>query len=257
METLVIALAALLASGLTLFSGFGLGTLLMPVIALFFPVDVAIGITAVVHFANNLFKLGIMGWGADKKTVVRFGVPAVAAAFAGAWLLGQLNSLPPLLEYSLGGKMMAISPIKLVIGILILVFAALELSPAFAAVAIDPKYLALGGCISGFFGGLSGNQGAFRSMFLLKTGLSKEQFIATGVVVAAMVDLTRLLVYGRDLTAAGRSIDWVLVAVTCGSAFVGAAVSARMARSMTFRSIQLIIAVLLIIVALGLIGGVL
>ena len=36
MEWLVIGIAALLTSMLTLFSGFGLGTLLMPVMALFF-----------------------------------------------------------------------------------------------------------------------------------------------------------------------------------------------------------------------------
>jgi len=34
MELLIVCIAALLASALTLFSGFGLGTLLMPVVAL-------------------------------------------------------------------------------------------------------------------------------------------------------------------------------------------------------------------------------
>lgn len=46
--------------------------------------------------------------------------------------------------------------------------------------------------MSGFFGGLSGNQGAFRSAFLIKAGLSKDAYIATGVVAAVIVDLTRL-----------------------------------------------------------------
>ena len=42
MHYLIICLCAFLASGLTLFSGFGLGTLLLPVMALFFPIDAAI-----------------------------------------------------------------------------------------------------------------------------------------------------------------------------------------------------------------------
>jgi hypothetical protein len=46
---LVIAATALIVSGLTLFSGFGLGTILMPAFALFFPLTVAIAATAVVH----------------------------------------------------------------------------------------------------------------------------------------------------------------------------------------------------------------
>ena len=39
MEYLVVCTVALVVSGLTLFSGFGLGTVLMPALALFFPVD--------------------------------------------------------------------------------------------------------------------------------------------------------------------------------------------------------------------------
>ena len=64
-EYVVVCLVALLGSGLTLFSGFGLGTLLLPVFALFFPVEVAIAATAVVHFLNNLFKLSLLGRNAD------------------------------------------------------------------------------------------------------------------------------------------------------------------------------------------------
>ena len=57
MEYLVIAVAALVVSMMTFFSGFGLGTLLLPVFALFFPVEIAVATTALVHLANNLFKL--------------------------------------------------------------------------------------------------------------------------------------------------------------------------------------------------------
>ncbi|MEZ4804275.1 MAG: hypothetical protein R2852_01970 [Bacteroidia bacterium] len=53
----------------------------------------------------------------------------------------------------------------------------------------------IGGLISGFFGGLSGNQGALRSMFLLKSGLNKEAYIATGILIAFAVDITRLSVF--------------------------------------------------------------
>lgn len=72
-ELVLIGATALLASGLTLFSGFGLGTLLMPVFALFFPVAVAIAATAVVHLANNLFKLALLARLADWRVVLRFG----------------------------------------------------------------------------------------------------------------------------------------------------------------------------------------
>ncbi|MBF0257915.1 MAG: sulfite exporter TauE/SafE family protein [Desulfamplus sp.] len=255
METIIIATTALFASGLTLFSGFGLGTLLMPVVALFFPVEVAIGITAMVHFANNIFKLGLLGLNAHKATVIKFGIPAVISAFAGAFLLGWLSSLQPVFEYSLMGKTLMVMPVKLIIGILIIIFVGLELSPSFSSLTLDRKFLPFGGCISGFFGGLSGHQGAFRSMFLIKAGLSKEQFIATGVVLAVMVDLSRMIIYGWDAVVSGKSVEWTLVSVAAISAFVGAFVGVRLMKKMTIRSIQILVSALLIIVAVGMISG--
>ena len=47
MSFLIVCITALLASGLTLFSGFGLGTVLLPAFAIFFPIEVAVAMTAV------------------------------------------------------------------------------------------------------------------------------------------------------------------------------------------------------------------
>ena len=84
MDYLIVCIAALVASGLTFFSGFGLGTLLLPTFVLFFPLPSAVAMTAVVHLLNNLFKLVLVGRHADKDVVVRFGAPAVVSAFVGA-----------------------------------------------------------------------------------------------------------------------------------------------------------------------------
>jgi len=199
MEYFVVCLAALMASGLTLFSGFGLGTVLMPVLAMFFPVPVAVGAAAIVHLANNLFKLLLVGRSANKSVVVRFGVPAVIAALWGASLLTYVSSVPVIASYRLGGDVHEITVIKLMVGSLIVFFSCLELIPAFARISIDRRYMALGGILSGFFGGLSGNQGALRSVFLIRAGLKKEEFIGTNVVLAVMVDFGRLIVYGAGL----------------------------------------------------------
>lgn len=255
MDILIIASASLLASCLTLFSGFGLGTLLMPVVALFFPLDVAIGITAMVHFANNIFKLGLLGLKADRSVLLRFGLPAVLAALIGAVLLGHLMALPPWLAYELAGRTLLVEPVKLVVGLLIVLFVGLELSPAFSAKSFDRKYLPWGGLISGFFGGLSGHQGAFRSMFLIKAGLGKEQFVATGIVLAVMVDMTRLAIYGWESSLSSRHIDWLLVGIATLSAFSGAFIGARLIKKMTIDAIQRIVSGLLIVVAGGLISG--
>jgi uncharacterized membrane protein YfcA len=101
MDYAVIILAASLTAVLTFFSGFGLGTLLMPVFALFFPLPPAIAATALVHLANNLLKAGLVARHADRRVLLRFALPAIPAAFLGVALLERLGDLPPLHAYVL------------------------------------------------------------------------------------------------------------------------------------------------------------
>ncbi|MDR4470873.1 MAG: sulfite exporter TauE/SafE family protein [Nitrospira sp.] len=257
MDLLIVCIASLLASGLTLFSGFGLGTLLMPVVALFFPLELAIAMTAMVHLANNLFKIGLLGRKADHSVLLKFGLPAIGAALVGAALLLYLGEAEPIYDYEAFGSNQQVSVLKLVIGSLIVLFAVLELSSTFAKTALHRKWLPVGGVISGFFGGLSGHQGAFRSMFLIKAGLQKEAFVATGVVLAVMVDIARMVIYGTDISTQGDTVEWTLVIGASISAFVGASVGAKVLQKVTLRSVQLIVSALLIVVGVGLIAGVL
>ncbi len=257
MEILIVSIVALMASALTLFSGFGLGTLLMPVVAIFFPLEIAIAITAMVHLANNVFKVALLGRQADHSTLIRFGIPAVLCAFLGAFVLSWLSGMEPFFAYIAFEKQLLVSPIKLIVGLLILIFVLLELSPKFSAVKFDKKYLPFGGAISGFFGGLSGHQGAFRSMFLLKAGLTKEKFVATGVMLAVMVDISRMAMYGWEMSAQRQEIEWQLVIAASLSAFVGAYFGVRLLKKITIRTIQIAVSALLVIISLGLISGLL
>lgn len=84
MSYIVICTVALLASGLSFFSGFGLGTLLLPAFALFFAVEKAVALTAIVHFLNGVFKLVLVRRHIDRGVVMRFGLPAILSSLAGA-----------------------------------------------------------------------------------------------------------------------------------------------------------------------------
>ncbi len=259
MELVLIGLAALLTSGLTLFSGFGLGTILMPVFALFFPLPLAIAATAVVHFANNLFKLGLLARQADWSIVAKFSVPAAMAAILGAASLTFFDRLPALWQYTLAGSDYEVTPMKAVIGSLIVLFALLELSPRFQALTLPPRWLPVGGALSGFFGGLSGNQGALRSAFLMKAGLSKEAFVATGGVSAVIVDAVRLTVYGTAMFS-GQLVQaqalMLPVAVGTVCAFIGAFVGKRLLQKVTLRAVQFIVAIAMLMIGLALVAGV-
>lgn len=256
MEYIIISIAALIASGLTLFSGFGLGTLLVPVFVLFFPVEVAIALVAIVHFLNNLFKLGLLGRHADRMAVLKFGAPAIISAFAGAQVLLFLSGLAPLISYSLFGYELQVTPVKLIIATLMIFFALFDLVPAFEKVTFDAKFLPLGGILSGFFGGLSGHQGALRSAFLIKYGLSKEAFIATGVVVAVLVDISRISVYLYNFAWAGISANLPILFTATIAAFLGAFIGNRLLKKVTIRIVQVIVAAMLFLIAIALGMGV-
>ncbi len=256
---LFVAVAAFLAAGVTMYSGFGLGTLMLPVFALFFPVEIAVVATALVHGANNVFKVSLLGRYADWAVVVRFGLPAIAAAIAGAVVLGWISRFNIDLQYGFAGFTAEISPVKAVIGFLMLAFALFEILPRFRAFEFDRRYLPLGGVLSGFFGGLSGHQGALRSAFLAKSGLTTERFVGSNAVIGLFVDLTRITVYGLMLRFAGsRFTDfdaWPVVIVGSLAAFAGVLVSKRFLHKVKMPSVQTLVGVLLFGVAIGLITG--
>lgn len=179
---------------------------------IFFPVDLAIALTGVVHFFNNIFKLVLVGRHADKQVLLRFGIPAVVAAIIGSWLLLNIAEWEPLFTYQLGERVISVYPMKFIVSVLLMIFATIDLIPYFSKLQFDKNKLPLGGALSGFFGGLSGNQGALRSAFLIKAGLSKEAFVGTAVVVSTFVDFTRLSVYATRFTTSGLTENLLLVA---------------------------------------------
>lgn len=257
MTYLIVCAVAFAASALTFFSGFGLGTLLLPAFALFFAVEHAVALTAVVHFLNGSFKLALVWRHVSWPVVLRFGLPALVAAFAGAWLLLWLADAKPLVSYSLFGRSVSVAPAKLTVGVLLLLFACAELLPSFRKVSFPPRYLPLGGLLSGFFGGLAGMQGALRSAFLIKSGLTKEAYVATGAAIAFLIDVSRLAVYYQLIATYQAEFDHALLAAAVAAALLGSLLGNRYLPKATLGGIQAIVAVLLFVVALGLVSGIL
>lgn len=249
---LVVPVVALGASLLTLISGFGLGTLLLPVFALFFPLDVAILLTAMVHLLNNLFKLGLLARHIRWPVVLRFGIPGMVGAFIGARLMRSLSAQEPLYQ----GVSHPVDVLDLAIAAAMLVFGAFELSKTLNALSLPPRWMVPGGLLSGFFGGFSGHQGALRSLFLLRAGLGKENFIATGVAIACLVDITRLPVYiGGGLLDTLRT-QWPLLLATTVAAFAGAWWGKKLIPKVTMRGVQVAVGLLMVTIAGMLASGV-
>jgi len=225
MMEILIGISAFLFSLLTFYSGFGLGTVLLPLLGIYFDLPIAVLLTALVHLCNNLFKLMLIYKSIQLNTLTKFLMFAVPAGILGAYLLSLADYRFILFSFELLGKTCYIKPLNLTLGLLMLLFGVWELVPRLAALSLPPQWLPLGALLSGFFGGLSGHQGAFRSVVLRRSGLSKEAFIATGVAIACVIDMVRIPFYWPQ-TDVLNNVNWIshFLAALIGAlfgAFVG------------------------------------
>ena len=151
MEIIVISIVAFLVAILTFFSGFGLGTILTPVFMFFFPVELSIALTGVVHFFNNIFKIILVGRQANREALLKFGLPAVIAALVGSIILINIADAPALFTYSLGESLIEVSTVKFIISILLIIFASMDLIPFFRELTFDKNKLPIGGYFEWIF----------------------------------------------------------------------------------------------------------
>ena len=150
------------------------------------------------------------------------------------------------------GRQMQVHPLNLTIAILIIIFTLFEVIPKLKNWSVDKKYVPIGGLLSGFFGGLSGHQGALRSAFLIRMGLSKESFIASGVLIACFIDVVRLGVYSRHFAQDGLTENAAVLISATLSAFVGAYFGSKLLKKLTLETVQVMVAIGLFFLAIAL-----
>jgi uncharacterized membrane protein YfcA len=213
----------------------------------------AVAAVAAVHLFHNLGKFILLRSHVDRRVLVQFGAPALAAAALGAWGLAWLTDLPELGNWSLFGKTFSLCPLKLVIGLSLAVFSGWELLGGGGGVRGVPLWA--GGLASGLLGGLTGHQGAVRSAFFLGKDLPKETFIATGAAEACAVDITRIAVYVQLFHSLGGSIPWPVVGAGIVGAAVGLSVGRIGLRNAPARTFRKIIGIALMVFGLGLASG--
>ena len=178
-ELLLVAIGSFLAAALTVPAGFGLSTILTPLVLLLMGPHEAVAVVAVVHGAHNAGKFAALRESVDFEAFRRYGVWLVLGAILGAALQ---NEVPQ-------------KPLLALIGAFLVSLPLLSMSEGWTGYRIPEANDSLGGCGSGFMGGLTGHQGALRAMFLTRRLPDKMTYAATASVLALCVDLSRVPVY--------------------------------------------------------------
>jgi uncharacterized membrane protein YfcA len=257
MEYIIVCVIVIFGALLTFFSGFGLGTLLLPTFSIFFPVSFAIAATGIVHFSNNVFKFLLVFRNINFQVLLKFGIPALLAAILGSYFLISIGESSIIHSYSIGSVKAQVTSLKILIGALMLFFAIWEFIPQVEKLQFSPKYLPVGGILSGFFGGLSGHQGAFRSAFLVQSGLSKDEFIATSNAIALVIDVARLSVYATGLQFEILKDSTGIILAATIAAFFGTLLGNQILKKTSFKFLKNLVGLFLAIMGLLIIAGIL
>ena len=175
----IITLCAFIAAALTVPAGFGLSTMLTPLVLFIVSPHEAVAIVAIIHGVHNGWKLIVLKEHVDFEAFKRYGIWLVIGAVGGALLQSQVPQ----------------DPLLLIIGIFLVILPILTISEGWTGYRIPEANDRIGGFGSGFMGGLSGHQGALRAMFLKRRLSDKMSYAATASVLALCVDLTRIPVY--------------------------------------------------------------
>lgn len=205
MHAALVFVAALVAGAIASLSGFGIGSILTPLLAVFLGTKLAVAVVSFPHFIGTALRFALVHRHLDRRVLWSFGVTSAIGGLVGALLHVWLRSA--LLGYLLGA---------------LLVFAGLMgLTGLSARMHFGRTAAWLAGALSGIFGGLVGNQGGIRSGALLAFNIPKESLVATATAIALFVDLFRMPVYlateSRGIASASGFLCIASIGVVVGT----------------------------------------
>ena len=229
---MLVAFAAILAGAIASIAGFGIGSILTPLLAAVYGTKLAVAVVSVPHLIGTALRFAFIRQHVNRKVLLSFGIASAIGGLTGALLHVWLRSV--WLGYILG---------------ILLVFAGITgLTGLASRMRFGGTVAWIAGILSGAFGGLVGNQGGIRSAALFGFNLPKESFVATATAIALFVDFFRMPVYAatqwRDVLAVWPILVVATIGIVIGT-LVGQPVLRRIPPA-TFRTI-----VSAIILALG------
>ena len=229
----IVAAVAVAAGMVASVAGFGIGSLLTPVLAFQVGTKLAVSLVALPHVGGTVLRFWILRAHVDRRVLLNFGIASAICGLVGAVLHAFLTSI--VLSRIFGG-LLVLAGVSSVVGLM----ERLHL----------PRWAAwVAGGLSGIFGGLVGNQGSIRSAALLGFHVPRDAFVATATAIALLVDAGRVPVY---LATQGDSVlrHWPQVAIGLGGVVVGTLVGARLLRRIPESVFRRVVAVLVLAIGI-------
>lgn len=229
----LLAVAGLLAAGIAAVTGFGIGSILTPVLALETGTKLAVAAVAIPHVVGTAQRFWLLRRHARLRAFLGFGVASALGGLLGALVHVWVSS----------------RALAIVFGIVVTLAGISELTGWMRRVRWGRRSAWAAGALSGALGGMVGNQGGIRTAALLGFDVPKEEFVATATAIGLFVDGARLPVYlatqWRDLIHI-----WSLLLIATTAVVIGTALGARVLGHLQQTTFRKIIGALLILLGL-------
>ena len=201
----LVFMVAVLSGATASVAGFGIGSMLTPLLAARLGMQAAVAAVAIPHALATVLRCWRLRHAVDGAVLRRFGILSAAGSLAGALLYARFSNRALTVTLAL---------LLIVTGIVAVADLAKRVHPSSGTAG------ALG-IASGLFGGLAGNQGGLRAAALMAFPLTPAAFVATSTAVGLMVDAARVPVYlwraGTALSDSAVPIGVASVGVLAGT----------------------------------------
>lgn len=178
-EVLIAGMLVFIASTVSTLTGFGLATLMIPVLLLRYPLPETLLFVSVIHLFGDVWKLLLFRRGIRWRIILPFAALGIPMTVVGASLVPQIPQ----------------DVLSRILGVFLLLYVAyLVFRPDFSLRA-DTTSTVLGGGLYGFFAGIFGISGEVRGAVLSAYNLPKAVYLFTNGAIALLIDTTRITTY--------------------------------------------------------------
>ncbi len=185
-------------------SGFGIGSFLTPLLATQLGIKLAVAAVTIPHMFGTAMRFWTLRRRIDRQVLFTFGLTSAAGGLVGAMLHGYATN----------------SSLRIVFAAILIFVGFLGVTGLSARLRFGRRVAWVAGALSGFLGGLIGNQGGIRAAAMLGFDVPKEAFVATATAIALIVDAARMPVYLATEAQALLQI-WPLIALATAGVLAG------------------------------------
>ena len=201
---LLLGLVSILAGAIATVTGFGVGSLLTPLLAMTMTTKLAVAAVALPHLVGSAVRMWVLRQHLDRRLLWSFGLMSALGGLTGALLHAFLDS----------------SPLRILFGLLLFLAGVMGVTGMANRIRLSGQAAWIAGGVSGMLGGLAGTQGGIRAAALYGFNVSKETFVATATAVGLLVDLVRVPIYVANQWSE-LILIWPLIGVATLNLIVG------------------------------------